>query len=270
MRKLRLPIMLVIGTVLLLAIFMVINNSCRTNEATVSPEGTSTTSFTNESTTTLAAGVTTTNPSGITTTTTCMPTSSPSWGTTNYTFDAGVKTARDAFIAATSGGTTGSWVISGAVVTAKDIYIASGGQKSWCIQDQNAGLWVFDNTGISASVGDRINVTLTKGETYYGMPEATNYNNLSIAGSVTSLYYKTSTPSTQTDIGIVYKISGTVTQAPDSSSVGVINSTNYFHCDTATKSMLNAGANATIIGPVSYMYSKYRIECPLTSNVCNY
>jgi hypothetical protein len=151
------------------------------------------------------------------------------------------------------------------IVTLKDVYGHSTAQKCWFIQDKTNGIYVFDNTGVTADIGDEITVDVTAGKLYYNMIEITAYSNVSVISQNNPIYAEVLT-SAQLESGDSYRGKFVVVENAsigtfDSYFVGGINGSTIasIHGSSAAETALE-GNTAHVGGPVTFSYDKYRIE----------
>ncbi|MBP7095146.1 MAG: lamin tail domain-containing protein [Spirochaetia bacterium] len=188
--------------------------------------------------------------------------------TINHDFTGNVDAAWDVLMALgdDSGNYTGSFApgttITG-IVTAKDVYISSGFNKSFFVQDGDRGILVCTGTSIPHPMGAKVSFTATSGSKYYGMPEITAFSGLTrIGDQVYDIYYRDGNYDNEEARGSVYRWEGIIAEGMDTYSVGTFEGALKFHSDryASYASLLAEGKRGEFFGPVSYSYSAYRIE----------
>ncbi|MBN1243253.1 MAG: lamin tail domain-containing protein [Spirochaetales bacterium] len=188
--------------------------------------------------------------------------------TVNHDFTGNVDAAWDFLMALgdDSGNFTGSFApdttITG-IVTAKDVYISSGFNKSFFVQDGDRGILVCTGTSIPYPMGAKVSFTATSGSKYYGMPEITAFTGLTRSDEqVYDIYYREGNYDNEEARGSVYRWEGIIAEGMDSFSQGTFEGALKFHSDryASYAPLLAEGKRGEFFGPVSYSYSAYRIE----------
>ncbi|MBQ9495541.1 MAG: hypothetical protein IJR50_07895 [Treponema sp.] len=198
----------------------------------------------------------------------------PVYMNVNYDFDGGMQHVLDEIRAGHNGSQSGNTTsinkqVAG-ILTCKEVFGGSSAKRCFFLQDKNAGLYFYISDSSStqlpdeALVGNKIRVTVTTGKIYYDMPEVTGISAIEIIedGATVPVYYETGAYNQPDCLGRMYGYSGAVEGSPDNKYVGTFSASNelYFHCSSALKSKLAGGTRGTFYGPVTYSYSKYRME----------
>ncbi|HPE36323.1 MAG TPA: lamin tail domain-containing protein [Spirochaetales bacterium] len=149
------------------------------------------------------------------------------------------------------------------IVTAKDVYVSSGYNKSFFVQDADRGILVCTGTSIPYPMGAKVTFTATSGSKYYGMPEVTAFTGLSrVGGDIFDIYYREGNYDNADARGSVYRWEGVIAESMDNFSQGTFEGSLKFHSDRYAEyaNLLTEGKRGEFFGPVSYSYSAYRME----------